>query len=1236
MSQQIKKKFLGGDQIGSEQILIEKDASLRGTKQDSSVVDLIKLNSTDEVLLKGIKILNSSNLIPADVLPSYVDDVLEFADLTAIEAVNPGEVGKIYVALDTNKCYRWSGSTYIQITSGAVDSVNGSTGVVVLESSDINLSSPVNSQTTVQGSLEDLEGRIDDLEIGGGDTKEVKISANDTTPGYIEDKIVGAANKISISTLNDGADEDLQITIGSDVFDKSIDTTDNITEGSSNLYFTDTRAKTAAVSDSAYGVGWDGSIDIAPSQNAVYDALVDISSDVTDHVNNPTGAHAATAISFSNGYLNSNISAIEVQAAIEELDSEKVAKAGDTMSGQLDIDQGTGVTSTLSSEAIIFTDAAGQQVYQILHGSGLEASFTDNTSITVTANYYEGALELGATSLDQSAADGAIIVDALNGYQQSKTDYVNQFTSTAAVEAGSVVFNFQDQASGLTSDASFQHNAINIQVNDGSGVAIFNATVGSPVSNTGFDGLAIAPTQDAHLTSKKYVDDEAALKVDKAGDTMTGTLIINPASGNALEAGDIEISENAGLGLAIIQTASDSSKQLVLQTGDKASGVASPGAGLYSGNTISANSGYVQVSSGQASTSGNSGQAVLTSGPAPAGTSGVAQVKSGNGLSSSPVQIISGNASSGNSGNILLSTGTATGTRGVVNINAPQMSFQSLGKITNLLDGTSAQDAVTKSQLDNGLALKLNLSGGTMSGNIAMGNNSITNLVMTSDAHSAATRAYVDTVAEGLHVHAPVRLLANVDLGGTYNNGVDGVGAHIDFSSPIASIDGVTSFSVGDRIILAFQNGNAADLENGIYFIEDSADIDSLTGDILKLTRAVDFNTPAEMAGGDFVFVQDGSQYADTGWVMTETVVNVGITPVKFLQFSGAGSYTAGDGLDLNGTVFSVNVSEIAGSGLEDDTNNNLRLTDTTVVAASYGSTAAKAVSFTVDAQGRLSAASEQDISIVSTQVSDFQSAVRAEISVADTDSIDLSYSSGQVSADLKLDPVNSALGVGPSGLSLQNTTVVAASYGSTAAKAVSFTVDAQGRLSAASEQDISIVSTQMSDFQSAVRAELSAGDGLDYNSSTGEFSVDLKSAGGLKIDATELAVEPADFAGHGLEDDGSDNLAIKKEFVTVPDISVSANGLSIVNRWGKESYVVIAADTVLASDYYDLDHEIEANSLVAFVDRLAIHEGIDYNLSVVSGVTRVTFIGDLVGPGQSQLSAGDRLTFTYQKKAKA
>lgn len=51
--------------------------------------------------------------IPSLYLPSYVDDVLEFADLVAFPAT--GETGKIYLALDTNFTYRWGGSVYVQI-----------------------------------------------------------------------------------------------------------------------------------------------------------------------------------------------------------------------------------------------------------------------------------------------------------------------------------------------------------------------------------------------------------------------------------------------------------------------------------------------------------------------------------------------------------------------------------------------------------------------------------------------------------------------------------------------------------------------------------------------------------------------------------------------------------------------------------------------------------------------------------------------------------------------------------------------------------------------------------------------------------------------------------------------------------------------------------------------------------------------------------------------------------------
>ena len=51
--------------------------------------------------------------VPVTQLPSYVDDVLEFANLAAFPTT--GETGKIYVALDTNFTYRWSGSVYVQI-----------------------------------------------------------------------------------------------------------------------------------------------------------------------------------------------------------------------------------------------------------------------------------------------------------------------------------------------------------------------------------------------------------------------------------------------------------------------------------------------------------------------------------------------------------------------------------------------------------------------------------------------------------------------------------------------------------------------------------------------------------------------------------------------------------------------------------------------------------------------------------------------------------------------------------------------------------------------------------------------------------------------------------------------------------------------------------------------------------------------------------------------------------------
>jgi hypothetical protein len=110
----------------------------------ASLADLLNyIPLSQKGVANGVATLDSSGLVPATQLPSYVDDVLEFANLASFPAT--GESGKIYVETDTNQTYRWSGSTYIQIASGAVQSVNGQTGIVNVTKADVGLGNADNT-----------------------------------------------------------------------------------------------------------------------------------------------------------------------------------------------------------------------------------------------------------------------------------------------------------------------------------------------------------------------------------------------------------------------------------------------------------------------------------------------------------------------------------------------------------------------------------------------------------------------------------------------------------------------------------------------------------------------------------------------------------------------------------------------------------------------------------------------------------------------------------------------------------------------------------------------------------------------------------------------------------------------------------------------------------------------------------------------------------------------------------
>lgn len=151
------------------------DASLQSqvSSNDTDItalqaVDATKEDKANKGIASGYASLDSSARVPAAQLPSYVDDVLEFANLAAFPAT--GAAGVMYVALDTNKIYRWSGTVYVEMSpspgttdavpegvtnlyftvpraaaAAPVQSVAGRTGVVVLTKADVGLSNVDNT-----------------------------------------------------------------------------------------------------------------------------------------------------------------------------------------------------------------------------------------------------------------------------------------------------------------------------------------------------------------------------------------------------------------------------------------------------------------------------------------------------------------------------------------------------------------------------------------------------------------------------------------------------------------------------------------------------------------------------------------------------------------------------------------------------------------------------------------------------------------------------------------------------------------------------------------------------------------------------------------------------------------------------------------------------------------------------------------------------------------------------------
>ena len=300
----------------------------------------------------------------------------------------------------------------------------------------------------------------------------------------------------------------------------------------------------------------------------------------------------------------------------------------------------------------------------------------------------------------------------------------------------------------------------------------------------------------------------------------------------------------------------------------------------------------------------------------------------GSAFTSDSANLVNGtsNVKTGASGNVTVSVAgnanvlTVTGT-GIVTGNA---------NIGNL--GFSGHEIVSVNA-DSDISLNPN---GT--GNINVNSAHITNLHEPTNDSDAATKLYVDTVAQGLHIHAPAQVATQANLATitgdtvTYDNGSSGVGATLTLSTAITAIDGITFpttnvFVTGSRIIVK-DEANAH--HNGIYTINAAGTV---------LTRATDFDVVSEIKGGDFVFVEHGTLYKSTGWVQNQTIVTVGGSDIDFLQFAGAGTYTAGTGLTLDGTEFSISSSYVGQTSISNVGNVTTGTWSANVITYAYGGT---------------------------------------------------------------------------------------------------------------------------------------------------------------------------------------------------------------------------------------------------------------------------------------------------------
>ena len=427
----------------------------------------------------GIAMLDGSGLVPSSQLPSYVDDVLEFANLAGFPVT--GETGKIYVALDTNKTYRWSGTVYVYITSGAVDSVNGQTGIVNI--------------TTITGNA----GTATKLETAR------TISLTGDVAGSVS--FDGSANVSITATIAD--DSHNHIISNVDGLQTALDSK----LGASANAVSATKLQTART---IAGVSFDGTADISIPFSGISSKPTTVSGYGLTDVYTKTESDASLT-------LKVNSSEKGVANGIATLDANGkviLTQIPDSVLGQLEY-MGTWNLTTFPTATqkgqywIASVSGNGYVVGDWAVWNGTAFDKVDNTDAVATVAGRAGNVVLTKSDVDLSLVDNT--ADATKNVLSATKWTTSRTIALVGDVAGSVSV---DGSANVTITTTVQPNSVALGT-DTTGNYVANVTAGTGIAVTGTAGEGWSPT--VALTNVGTAGTYRSVTTDTQGRIIAGT-----------------------------------------------------------------------------------------------------------------------------------------------------------------------------------------------------------------------------------------------------------------------------------------------------------------------------------------------------------------------------------------------------------------------------------------------------------------------------------------------------------------------------------------------------------------------------------------------------------------------------------------------------------------------------------------------------------------------------------------